>query len=42
MLSHRRRLALIGALLLAGFALGACQTGFFSAVDDRTFRDNSD
>lgn len=43
MLSCLRNLTLVGALLLAGFALGACQTGFLSVHDDpKVFRDNSD
>ncbi len=42
MLSNIRKITLIATLLLAGFALGACQTGFVSTIDDPTFRDNSD
>lgn len=42
MLHDFRQFALLGALLLAGFALNACQTGFLTVNDQRVFTENSD
>lgn len=42
MLHDFRQFAFLGALLIAGFALSACQTAFLSVNDERVFSENSD